>query len=205
MVGLSEALSFPFAVECFEVPAATFRRFDELWQKSGLKAFANASKAYLQSLIWSLHARACHGRSHKNLGANDQKAGERPITCQLANIHISTGHHQSDGGSTTNLLRHSTAPHPESHDNRCRVSGVQESQDPTTIHDSCVQTPHARDSRSQCASICLIRLRALALSNIQAESSRMRHEIVQDLQGFPLANEPVPSSLIKRLQSIVSG
>lgn len=79
MVGLSEALSFPFVVECFEVPVATFRRFDELWQKSGLKTFVNVSKAYLWSLVWSLHARACHARSRKNLGASDQKVGGCPI------------------------------------------------------------------------------------------------------------------------------
>jgi len=79
MVGLSEALSFPFVVERFEVPEVTFRRFDELWQESGLKTFVNVSKAYLRSLVWSLHARARHGRSHKNLGASDQKAEGRPI------------------------------------------------------------------------------------------------------------------------------
>lgn len=33
MVDLSEALSFPFAVGCLDVPAVTFRRFDKLWQK----------------------------------------------------------------------------------------------------------------------------------------------------------------------------
>jgi len=48
MVGLSEALPFPFVVGCFEVPAATFRRFDELWQKLGLKTFPNASKGHLR-------------------------------------------------------------------------------------------------------------------------------------------------------------
>ena len=65
MVGLSEALSFPFVVGCFEVPAAVFRRFDELWLRLGLKISANKSSSYLWSLVWSLHARACHGRSHK--------------------------------------------------------------------------------------------------------------------------------------------
>lgn len=114
-------------------------------------------------------------------------------------------HHQSDGGSTADLLRHSTAPHPEPHDYRCRVSGIQESENPTTVHDSRLPTPHARNSRSQCASVRLVRLHASVLNNVQAESPRTRHEIAEDLQGFPLANELVPSYLIKRLQSIVSG
>jgi hypothetical protein len=70
MVGLSEALSFPFAVGCFELPAATFRRFDELWQKLELKTSANVSNDYLWFLVWSLHARARHSRSHKNLGVS---------------------------------------------------------------------------------------------------------------------------------------
>lgn len=162
MVGLSEALSFPFVVECFEVPAATFRRFDELWQRLGPKTFANVTGAYLRPLVWPFHARACHGRSHKNLGVNDRKVEERPITF----ASLATSHYQSDGGSTADLLRYSTTPHPEPHDHRHRVSGVQESEDPTTIHDSCVQTPHARNSRSQCAFIYPVCLRAFMLNNV---------------------------------------
>jgi len=114
-------------------------------------------------------------------------------------------HHPRDGGSTSDLFRRSATSHSESHDHRCRISGVQGSEDPTTVRDPRVPTPHARNSRSQCASIRIVCLCAFVLSNAQAESSRTRHEIVQDLQGFPLADEPVPSCLIKRLRSIVSG
>ena len=64
MVGLFEALSFPFVMECFEAPSTTFRRFDELWQKLGPKAFVDAPNGYLWSMVWSLHARACHDYSH---------------------------------------------------------------------------------------------------------------------------------------------
>jgi len=202
MVGLSEALPFPFVVGCFAVPAAVFRRFDELWQKLGLKAFANALSDHLWSLVWSLHARACHGCSHKKLGTSDQEVGH---VRSLLNYQTHSHHPHKDGGSTADLFRHSTTSYSESHDNRCRIPGVQGPEDPTTVRDPCVPTPHARDSRSQCASIRLVCLCALVLSNVQAESSRTRHEIVQDLQGFPLADEPVPSYLIKRLQSIVSG
>ena len=198
MVGLSEALSFPFVVVFFEVPAAIFRRFDELWKKSGPKAFANVSTGYLWPLVWSLHARACHGRNRKFWVQVIRKSDTFD--------HFSTYHHpHSDGGSTADLFRHSTTSHSESHDHRCRISGVQGPEDPATVRDPCVPTPHARNSRSQCASTRLICLRAFILSNVQAESSRTRHEIVQDLRGFPLADEPVPSYLIKRLQSIVSG
>lgn len=38
----------------------------------------------------------------------------------------------------------------------------------------------------------------------EAETSRTRHEIIQDMQGFPMADEPVPSRLIKQLQSILA-
>ena len=89
MVGLSEALSFPFVMGCFEVPVVIFRRFDELWQKLGLRAFVNASSFYLWPLVWSLHARAYHGCCHKNLGTSDQKVGARPIISQLTSLRPS--------------------------------------------------------------------------------------------------------------------
>ena len=146
MVALSEAFAFPFVVGRFEVPAATFRRFEELWQTLGLKTFANVPNSYMWSLIWSLHTRAYHSRSHEKMGA---QLGTSMIDHFSTRTY--THHPQSNGGCTADLLRHTTTPHPESDDHRCRISGVQESEDPTTVRDPCVPTPHARNSRSQCA------------------------------------------------------
>ena len=124
---------------------------------------------------------------------------------RISNPWVDPHQLESDGGSTANLLRHSATPHPKPHDHWCRVSRVQKPQNTSTVHDPRISTPDARNSRSQCMSISFASPRAPVFSDIQAETSRTRHEIIQDMQGFPMADEPVPSRLIKQLQSIVSG
>lgn len=90
MVSLSEALSFPFAVGCFDVPAATFRRFEELWQTLRLKHSATCQKVTCTPRFGRFtleRAMVVEGGSHGNLDASDQEVKGRPITCwhQLAN------------------------------------------------------------------------------------------------------------------------
>jgi len=79
MVDLSEALSFPFVVVCFEVTAATFRRFDEFWKKLELKTLTNVRKGYLWPLVRSLRARACHDHNYKILGAKRSESPARSL------------------------------------------------------------------------------------------------------------------------------
>ena len=76
MVGLSEALSFPFVVERLGIAVVTFRRFDEIWQELGPMTLVARRKGYLRLLARPLRARASHcrgGRSHKILDADDRK------------------------------------------------------------------------------------------------------------------------------------